>query len=84
MTEPPPLIHIEVLFKTNDPRGKQILDEINAIPQFTPERAEAEWFLYSMLARVAARRADRYRETRRQADQRQQRSRARLGKLHDE
>ena len=65
MSIPPPLPHnirIEVLFKTDDPRGKKILDEINALGSFSVERFEAEWFLFNMLARVSARQADSLRE----------------------
>ena len=65
-----PLVHIEVLFQTNDPRGAAILKELNAIPEYSAERAEAEWFLYSMLARVAARRADSIRSSQAAANRR--------------
>lgn len=73
MSSPSPLIHLEISFHTTDPRGRKMLAAINDLPDWSPERAEAEWFLYSMLARVAARRADYLRDNERDRKRRQER-----------
>lgn len=69
----PQLINFEVLFKSNDPRGQAMLKSIEELGEFTVERFEAEWFLFSMLARKAAIRADHLRRDQVMAQRRRDR-----------
>lgn len=55
------MMRIDVGFSSPDPVGQVLLRQVEAIPRGTAERAEVEWFLYSLLAKKAAQEAERLR-----------------------
>lgn len=68
---------IEVQFVAHDEGSQEILDAIRRFPEWSVERAELEAFLFTTLARVSYREADRRRAAERQRLRREAKRQAR-------
>jgi hypothetical protein len=64
---------ILVELRAEDEGSAEIITAINSIPQYTPERAELEAYLYMVLARCSWREADRLRQIERRLANRKKR-----------